>query len=952
MSGKIDRRSFLKGLALGGAGLALGKEALSFQALVPIEDPLKQYPYRSWEDLYKNQWTWDKVSPSTHSANCTGSCRWMVYVKNGVVMREEQASDFGQINPDIPTFNPRGCQKGACYSSDYLYGPNRLRYPMMRTGERGQGKWKRLSWKEALETIAEKMVDTIKEHGPDTINYFTPIPAMSYVRWSSGNRLANLTGGVSLTFYDWYCDLLPAEPITFGVQGDVAETADFYNSRYVLIWASRVTDTRIPDAHFVTEARYNGTKLVGIFSDYCPTAIKVDQHVPIKPGTDGAMALAMCQVVINDNLYDESYIKEQTDLPFLIRLDNNKFLREKDMKEDGKDGILYAWDRIKNAPVAMPGTWDDPPENGLPAPLFLGRNTLGYKQGTLDLKSKGIDPLLEGRFKVKLADGREVEVATVFTLIKEGLSKYTPEWAQGVTGISAKVISQIAREFAETAKRTGGKSRIILGMGVNHWFNNDTIIRPMILFVALTGTEGKDGGGITYYVGQWKPVAVGGLARLAFPLGANNQRFQNTTMWSYVHSEINDAIDDEERRRQGIKRPIRDYIKESAANGWIPLYPKQGKEPKVFFIWNGNWTNQAKGGDYVLRNMFPKLDLIVNLNIRLDTSALYADIVLPVAGHYEKDDLNSTEEHTFMHVLTPAIEPLYECKSEWQIFKELAKKVEEVAERKGLTRFYDEQFGIWRDLSNLTDQYTQGGRLSSEKDAAQFILDNGQLPGISSPTEGMTFDGLVKKAERFKNNWTSPMEDGVPYSPFKRFVAEKRPWPTFTGRMQFYIDHDWFIEMGENLLTYKPSLEADKYPLRYTTPHNRWFIHSTWSEHQTIMRLMRGGQIIYMNPDDMADRGIKDNDWVKIYNGHGHFVCRVKVYPSSPRGFITNYFGHEKFSDVREGFGYQSPVPIRIKPTQLVKYYHLTFKPNYWGPTGSQRDVKVEVEKYTKAYPI
>jgi len=216
----------------------------------------------------------------------------------------------------------------------------------------------------------------------------------------------------------------------------------------------------------------------------------------------------------------------------------------------------------------------------------------------------------------------------------------------------------------------------------------------------------------------------------------------------------------------------------------------------------------------------------------------------------------------------------------------------------------------------------------------------------------MKFDNLVKKAERFKDNWTSKMEEGVPYGPFKRYVVEKKPWPTFTGRMQFYIDHDWFIEMGEHLLTYKPPLEVDKYPLRYTTPHNRWFIHSTWSEHQTIMRLMRGGQIVYMNPEDMAERGIKDNDWVKIYNQHGHFVCRVKICPSSPRGFLTNYFGHEKFSDVREGFGYQSPVPIRIKPTQLINYYHLVFKPNYWGPTGSQRDVKVEVERYTKAYPI
>ena len=164
------------------------------------------------------------------------------------------------------------------------------------------------------------------------------------VTYAAGARLANLIGGVVCSFYDWVSDLPPGEPMTWGVETDSCEAADWFNSKYIIIWGSNLLETRIPDAHFVTEARLHGTKIVAIFPEYNPVSIHADIFIPIKPGTDGALALGMVNVIVNEGLYDKSYLKQFTDLPMLVRIDNGKFLRESDIISDGDTGNLYFWD--------------------------------------------------------------------------------------------------------------------------------------------------------------------------------------------------------------------------------------------------------------------------------------------------------------------------------------------------------------------------------------------------------------------------------------------------------------------------------------------------------------------------------------------------------------------------------------------------------------------------------
>jgi complex iron-sulfur molybdoenzyme family reductase subunit alpha len=245
----------------------------------------------------------------------------------------------------------------------------------------------------------------------------------------------------------------------------------------------------------------------------------------------------------------------------------------------------------------------------------------------------------------------------------------------------------------------------------------------------------------------------------------------------------------------------------------------------------------------------------------------------------------------------------------------------------------------------LHHDWTQQDTLRSDEDACNFILDN------SPETEGMTYHGIQEAPKRFvkidEEAWNSDIELGRAYTPFTHQIEKKRPWHTLTGRQQFYIDHPWFLEFGEQLPVHKDPVEEKEYPLYWNTPHGRWSIHSTWRDNRYMLRLQRGMPIVYVHPEDAAARGIVDNDWVRIYNGQGHAVVKAKILPGEKSGRLTMYHGWEKFLGFQQG-GWQSLTYIKIKPTQLVGHYgQLNFKLNYWGPTGNNRDIRVEFEKYT-----
>ncbi len=340
---------------------------------------------RKWEEFYRNRFQHDKRVRTTHGVNCTGSCSWEVFVKDGIVTWELQATDYPQLEAGLPPYEPRGCQRGISYSW-YLYSPIRVKYPYARgvlvdmfreakkeyLGDavaawssiqadpakrqryqqaRGKGGFRRISWDEALEMAGASTVHTIKTHGPDRVAGFSPIPAMSQVSYAAGSRFMSLIGGVVLSFYDWYCDLPPASPEVWGEQTDVHESADWYNARFVAVMGANLNMTRTPDAHFISEVRHAGAKLTVFSPDFSQVAKFADWWIPSNPGQDTAFWLAVDHVLLTELYhqrkvdYFEDYSRKYTDMPFLVEV------------SDGKAGKYLRANRVSTYADVQNGDW-------------------------------------------------------------------------------------------------------------------------------------------------------------------------------------------------------------------------------------------------------------------------------------------------------------------------------------------------------------------------------------------------------------------------------------------------------------------------------------------------------------------------------------------------------------------------------------------------------------------
>ncbi|MGN6686109.1 MAG: nitrate reductase subunit alpha [Actinomycetales bacterium] len=624
---------------------------------------LHQIGGRDADSFYRDRWSHDTVVRSTHGVNCTGSCSWKIYVKDGIITWEAQQTDYPSVGPDRPEYEPRGCPRGAAFSW-YTYSPTRVRYPYVRgtlldlyrrakaqhggdpvaawasivgdpelsrqyKSARGKGGFRRATWDEAVEIVAAAQVHTIKTWGPDRIAGFSPIPAMSMVSHAVGARYHALLGAPMLSFYDWYADLPVASPQVFGDQTDVPESGDWWDASYLILWGSNVPVTRTPDAHWMTEARYRGQKVVVCSPDYSDATKFADEWLAPAPGTDGALALAMGHVLLREFFVEREtpffrdYVKQYTDAPCLVVLDERegayvpgRFLTAADLDGHEEQGSENA--EFKTVVLDADGN------------PVVPNGSLGYRfgesgEGRWNLDLQGVDPLLtltaDGggaaavllpRFDspngagalltrgvpTRIVAGRTV--TTVFDLLlasygvsRPGLpgewptgyddpsSPATPAWQEQHTGVPAEVAERIGREFAQNALDSGGRSMIIMGAGTNHYFHSDTIYRAFLALVTLTGCEGKNGGGWAHYVGQEKVRPLSGHAQLAT---ANDWHRPPRTMigtaffylatdqWRY-DSFGAEAFSSPTGEGTFAGQTTADLVAQSARMGWMPSYP-------------------------------------------------------------------------------------------------------------------------------------------------------------------------------------------------------------------------------------------------------------------------------------------------------------------------------------------------------------------------------------------
>ncbi|HNU12717.1 MAG TPA: nitrate reductase subunit alpha, partial [Rubrivivax sp.] len=395
--------------------------------------------------------------------------------------------------------------------------------------------------------------------------------------------------------------------------------------------------------------------------------------------------------------------------------------------------------------------------------------------------------------EIELADGKRARVATVFDLqaaqygIDRGLgtgaasfdddAPYTPAWQERITGVPREQIIAVARQFAETAEKTEGRSMIIIGAGMNHWYHADMNYRGVINMLMMCGCIGKSGGGWSHYVGQEKLRPQTGWTPLTFALDwMRPPRQQNSTSFFYAHTdqwryeklgmgEVLSPLAD----RKAFSGSAIDFNVRAERMGWLPSAPQLNRNPiavareaaaagmdakdyvvqqleegkldfachdpdapqnwpRNLFVWRSNLLGSSgKGHEYFLKHLLGtsngvqgkdlgeevgpqspqggtpglgrpgagqdakptevkwhaqapegKLDLLVTLDFRMSTTCLYSDIVLPTATWYEKNDLNTSDMHPFIHPLSAAVDPAWEARSDWEIYKGFAKKFSEL----------------------------------------------------------------------------------------------------------------------------------------------------------------------------------------------------------------------------------------------------------------------------------
>ncbi len=623
---------------------------------------------READVFYRDRWAHDKVVRSTHGVNCTGSCSWQIYVKDGIITWETQQTDYPSVGPDRPEYEPRGCPRGASFSW-YSYSPTRVRYPYARgvlvemfreakarLGDpvaawteiqadserrrryqqaRGKGGLVRVSWAEATEMIAAAHVHTIKTYGPDRVAGFSPIPAMSQASYTAGSRFVELIGGAMTSFYDWYADLPVASPQVFGDQTDVPESGDWWDAAYLLMWGSNVPITRTPDAHWMAEVRYRGTKVVSISPDYADNTKFADEWMPCAAGVDAALAMAMGHVILT-----ECYVQKQvpffadfasryTDLPFLIKLEQRgatlvpgKNLTAADLGQSVENAALKpaVLDESTDS-VVIPhgslgfrygedgvGKWNLDLEDVVPA-LSVWRSHSGNGENTsahIDLPSFDTTDG-HGETVARGVPVRRVGEHLVCTVLDLMLAQYavgrpglpgqwptgyddatvsnTPAWQEPITGVSAAQAIRVAREFVRNAEESGGRSMIIMGVGICHWFHADTTYRAVLAMLMLTGSMGRNGGGWAHYVGQEKVRPLTGFQTMAMAtdwsrpprqVPGASYWYAHTDQWRYDGYGA-DKLTSPVGRGLFDGKHTMDLMASAVAMGWSPFYPQFDK---------------------------------------------------------------------------------------------------------------------------------------------------------------------------------------------------------------------------------------------------------------------------------------------------------------------------------------------------------------------------------------
>ena len=714
-------------------------------------------------------------------------CAIKTIVKDGKIVRTEKPSYTGaEANEGYI------CQKGIM-SCRQPYNPKRLLHPLKRAGERGEGKWEEISWDQALDEIAAKLLQLRDDYGPKSLamwNVVASVPPSQGLAAVLSSRFMGLWGATD-PIQGYGLDNGPFYAAFFDM-GDfykymTTDPKNFDTSDYIIVWGANPIENQQRIAKHLVEARSNGAKIVDIGLLFDGTAGFADEFIPVKPGSDPALSLTMANLIIQDKRYNENFLLSYTVAPFLVRDDTGEFLRD-------AEGNYLVWDA--DAEAAAPMT---PGEQASPVARME----------------------LDGAHEVG-----GVACKTAFACLREHVATYTPEWQEGVTGVAPEVVRRLTDEYV------AAPNAYIFGALGLRYQNQGESYRSFYLLGMLTGNLGRPGAGVTSEMLPAGFPMIFNDTPITMPLG-----------------------------REGYK------AKMLRQNEFINQVKSQKPYPiKAFWVIAGNPVHNCPNRGLWIDEIFPQMELIVDVDIWMTDTGQYADYVLPDCMPFERYELVASAAYNHIVLQEPAIEPQGEARDPTFLYSELAKRV-------GLGEYFDKTAEEWIEV-----------RIQSKWP---------MIAGIQPP---LTYERLKK--EKLVRAATPP----VNWDPFMGLQFN-----TPSKRLEFYCER--LLPVGAQMAAYREPLEAPtpmslgngtaKGRYHFFSGRQRFFMQSMFTDDPVMADLSGGYPTGRMNPVDAQAEGIKDGDKVEIYNERGHVTIEMKLDQQIPPGTVQCWFGwrHDAFED-------------------------------------------------------
>jgi molybdopterin-containing oxidoreductase family molybdopterin binding subunit len=595
----ITRRSFLKTTAAAGGVAALSGWTVSALsgcnaiATVPVDVSAEE-----------------ETKFVVCMANCAiQHCGQVAHVRDKKLVRTTEYKDA-----TTPYFDRRPCLRGRDHV-EYVYSDQRIKYPLKRTGDRGEGQWERITWEQAIEEIGAGFLSLQEQYGKQAIAVAPLTGSYGLIHGVTGAipRFAGAIGGTSMNLsMDSAMPCGFARPFFSTAQGGSFGSHPWMmkDAKVIWAWGANTTESFIQSWKYLADAKQAGAKLIVVDPRYSVLAQKADLWVPLKPDTDAALILSMLFVILSEELDNKDFILKHTVGPYLVNASTGQFSRLTDM-EGAPPVVTYDDVRFRK-------TWDKT------IPYLVWDASVG-KAVSLD---EAIEPALGGSYKIA-----GTTVTPAYQLLKDHVSQYQPKQAEEITGVPAETIVELAHIFAKSVPNF-----VHTRLGLDRYYDADMITFALATLSSVVGNVGIPGS------------SVGGTSG-----GTTSQN----PLWL-----TNDG-------KPAASLPfilLADVVKSETFNNkpW-PI--------KALFVVDGNPLSAVCNGQEFINEVLPRLDLLVTSEIRMTETARYSDYILPAAHWFETEEVAGPFGTHLWEYSEKAIEPAFEAKSNLDMLRLLAERM-------------------------------------------------------------------------------------------------------------------------------------------------------------------------------------------------------------------------------------------------------------------------------------